>query len=150
MDIFRTLRSGSLSVTDMLGFSGKANTPIHGLGEDYTARVVWLPPLSTPGGISPPVLVKKIHTKVPTLLIFAEDLDFYALFPLLRYPLIIFRFSHGQPYIGARLISNVAIQFWFHYAFFAVKIAGMTAALPPFFLISTQLFLIFLIPNRPC
>ena len=37
MDIFRTLASGSLSVTAMLDFSGKANTSIHGLGEDDTA-----------------------------------------------------------------------------------------------------------------
>ena len=37
MDIFRTLGSGSLSVTAMLDFSGKANTSIHGLGEDDTA-----------------------------------------------------------------------------------------------------------------
>ena len=36
-DIFRTLGSGSLSVTAMLDFSGKANTSIHGLGEDDTA-----------------------------------------------------------------------------------------------------------------
>ena len=34
---FRTLASGSLSVTAMLDFSGKANTSIHGLGEDDTA-----------------------------------------------------------------------------------------------------------------
>ena len=32
--IFRTLGSGSLSVTVMLDFSGKANTSIHGLGQD--------------------------------------------------------------------------------------------------------------------
>ena len=38
MDIFLTLRSRSLSVTAMLNFSGKANTSIHGLGENYTAR----------------------------------------------------------------------------------------------------------------
>ena len=31
MDIFRTLGSRSLSVSDMLHFSGKANTSIHGL-----------------------------------------------------------------------------------------------------------------------
>ena len=37
MDIFQTLGSGSLSVTAMLDFSGKANTSIHGLGEDDTA-----------------------------------------------------------------------------------------------------------------
>ena len=37
MDIFRTLWSGSLSVAAMLDFSGKANTSIHGLGEDDTA-----------------------------------------------------------------------------------------------------------------
>ena len=36
MDIFRTLESGSLSVTVMLYFSGKANTSIYGLGEDDT------------------------------------------------------------------------------------------------------------------
>ena len=39
MDMFRTLGSGSLSVTAMLDFSGKANTSIHVLGEDDTARV---------------------------------------------------------------------------------------------------------------
>ena len=39
MDIFRTLGSGSLSVTAMLDFSGKANTSIHGLGEDDTAKI---------------------------------------------------------------------------------------------------------------
>ena len=38
MSIFRTLGSGSLSVTAMLDFSGKANTSIHGIGEDDTAR----------------------------------------------------------------------------------------------------------------
>ena len=38
MDIFRTLGSESLSVTAMLDFSGKANTSIHGLGEDDTAK----------------------------------------------------------------------------------------------------------------
>ena len=38
MDIFRTLGSGSLSVTAMLDFSGKANTSIHGLGQDDTAK----------------------------------------------------------------------------------------------------------------
>ena len=41
MDIFQTLGSGSLSVTAMLIFLGKANTSIHGLrhvGEDDTAR----------------------------------------------------------------------------------------------------------------
>ena len=38
MDIFRTLGSGSLSVTAMLEFSGKAKTSIHGLGEDDTAN----------------------------------------------------------------------------------------------------------------
>ena len=37
MDIFQTLGSGSLSVTAMLDLSGKANTSIHGLGEDDTA-----------------------------------------------------------------------------------------------------------------
>ena len=37
MEIFRTLGSGSLLVTAMLDFSGKANTSIHGLGEDDTA-----------------------------------------------------------------------------------------------------------------
>ena len=37
MDI-RTLGSGSLSVTAMLEFSGEANTSIHGLGEDDTAK----------------------------------------------------------------------------------------------------------------
>ena len=31
MEIFQTLGSGSLSVTDMLDFYGKANTSIHGL-----------------------------------------------------------------------------------------------------------------------
>ena len=36
MDIFRTLGSGSLSVTAMLDFSGKENTSIYGLGEDDT------------------------------------------------------------------------------------------------------------------
>ena len=35
---FSDLGSGSLSVTAMLDFSGKANTPIHGLGEDDTAK----------------------------------------------------------------------------------------------------------------
>ena len=39
---FRTLGSGSLSVTAMLDISGKANTSIHGLGEDDTARKVLL------------------------------------------------------------------------------------------------------------
>ena len=34
----RTLGSGSLSVTAMLDFSGMANTSIHGLGEDDTAK----------------------------------------------------------------------------------------------------------------
>ena len=38
MDIFRTLGSGSLSVTAVFNFSGKANTSIHGLGVDDTAR----------------------------------------------------------------------------------------------------------------
>ena len=37
MDIFQTLGSGSLSVTAILDFSGKANIFIHGLGEDDTA-----------------------------------------------------------------------------------------------------------------
>ena len=37
MDIFRTLGSRSLSVTAMFNFSGKANTSIHGLGEDKMA-----------------------------------------------------------------------------------------------------------------
>ena len=39
-------RSGSLSVTVMLGFSGKANTSIHGLGEDDTTghRGLWACP----------------------------------------------------------------------------------------------------------
>ena len=37
MDIFRTLGSRSLSVTATLHCSGKANTSIHGLGEDDTA-----------------------------------------------------------------------------------------------------------------
>ena len=37
MDIFRTSGSGSLSVTAMLDFSGKANTSIQGLGEEDTA-----------------------------------------------------------------------------------------------------------------
>ena len=37
MDIFRTVGSGSLSVTAMLNFLGTANTLIHGLGEDATA-----------------------------------------------------------------------------------------------------------------
>ena len=44
MDIFRTLGSGSLSVTAMLDFLGKANTPVYGLGEDETAT----PPPFTP------------------------------------------------------------------------------------------------------
>ena len=35
--LFRTLGSRSLPVTAMLYFSGKANTSIHGLGEDDTA-----------------------------------------------------------------------------------------------------------------
>ena len=35
---FRTLGSGSLSVTAILDFWGKANTSIHGLGEDDTAN----------------------------------------------------------------------------------------------------------------
>ena len=39
MDIFRTLGSRSLSVAAMLNFSGKANTSIHGLGEDDTASL---------------------------------------------------------------------------------------------------------------
>ena len=38
IDIFWTLGSGSLSVTAMLDFSGKADTSIHGLGEDDTAN----------------------------------------------------------------------------------------------------------------
>ena len=38
MDIFWTFGSGSLSVTTMLNFSGEANTSIHGLGEDDTAK----------------------------------------------------------------------------------------------------------------
>ena len=37
MDIFRTLGSGSLSVTAMLDFLGKTIFLIHGLGEDDTA-----------------------------------------------------------------------------------------------------------------
>ena len=37
MDIFRTLGSGSASVTAMSDFSCKANTSIHGQGEDDTA-----------------------------------------------------------------------------------------------------------------
>ena len=36
-DIFRTLSSGSLSLTAMLNFLGEANTSIHGLGEEDTA-----------------------------------------------------------------------------------------------------------------
>ena len=47
MDIFHTLGPGSLSVTAMLDFSGKANTSIHGLGEDDTATpcsYTWMPP----------------------------------------------------------------------------------------------------------
>ena len=36
-DIFRTLRSGSLSLTAMLDFSGKADTSIHGLRVDDSA-----------------------------------------------------------------------------------------------------------------
>ena len=39
MDIFRTLGSGSLPVTAMLDFSGKANTSIHVLEKDDTATV---------------------------------------------------------------------------------------------------------------
>ena len=39
MEIFRTLGSESLSVTAVLDFSDKANTSIHGLGEDDTARI---------------------------------------------------------------------------------------------------------------
>ena len=39
MGIFRTVGSGSLSVTAMLGFLGKANTSIHGVGEDDTATL---------------------------------------------------------------------------------------------------------------
>ena len=42
MDIFRTLGSRTLSVTAILNFSGKANTSIHGLGEDDTANFEWL------------------------------------------------------------------------------------------------------------
>ena len=42
MDIFRILGSGSLSVTAMLDFSGKANTSIHGLAEDVTASTISL------------------------------------------------------------------------------------------------------------
>ena len=42
MDIFRTLGSGSLSVTAMLDFSGKSNTSIHGLGEDDMASFEWI------------------------------------------------------------------------------------------------------------
>ena len=38
MDNFRTLGSGSFSVTAMLDFSGEANTSIHGIGEDDTVR----------------------------------------------------------------------------------------------------------------
>ena len=38
MDISQTLGSRSLSVKAMLNFSGKANTSIHGLGEDDTDR----------------------------------------------------------------------------------------------------------------
>ena len=38
MDIVRTLGSRSLSVNAMLNFSGKANTSIHGLGEDDTSN----------------------------------------------------------------------------------------------------------------
>ena len=37
MDIFRTLESGTLSITAMSDFSGKANTSIHGFEEDDTA-----------------------------------------------------------------------------------------------------------------
>ena len=40
MDILRNLRSGSLSVTAILNFSGKANTSIHGLGEDDTETLL--------------------------------------------------------------------------------------------------------------
>ena len=39
MDIFRNLGSGSLSVSAMLDYSGEANTSIHGLGEDDTAKL---------------------------------------------------------------------------------------------------------------
>ena len=39
MNIFRTLGSGSLSVTAMLDFSGQANTSIHGFGEEDTASI---------------------------------------------------------------------------------------------------------------
>ena len=38
MNIFWTLGSRTLSVTAMLNFASKANTSIHGLGEDDTAR----------------------------------------------------------------------------------------------------------------
>ena len=38
MDIFRTLGSRSLSVTDMLNFSGGTSTSIHSLGEDGTTN----------------------------------------------------------------------------------------------------------------
>ena len=38
MDILRTLGSGSLSITAMLNFLGKANTSIHDLGEDDTSN----------------------------------------------------------------------------------------------------------------
>ena len=37
---FSDLGSRSLSVTTMLDFSGKANTSIHGLGEDDTATLI--------------------------------------------------------------------------------------------------------------
>ena len=37
MEIFRTFVSRSFSVDAMFNFSGKANTSIHGLGEDDTS-----------------------------------------------------------------------------------------------------------------
>ena len=43
MNIFQTPGSGSLSVTAMLDFSGKANSPIHGLGEDDLANQLHYP-----------------------------------------------------------------------------------------------------------
>ena len=42
IDIFRTLEAGSLSVTAMGFFSSKANTSIHGLGEDDTASTIYV------------------------------------------------------------------------------------------------------------
>ena len=55
----RTMESRSRSVTAMLDFSGKTNTPIHGLGEDEAATI------GPPCGLD---YSRQAHDVVPMLL----------------------------------------------------------------------------------